>query len=122
MRKIMIAVIPLVLCSLVVAVPSIWASWIQDGIPVCTEVGSQAYPEIIPDADGGAILTWDDCRTADWDIYVQRIDASGAALWTAEGVALCTATSEQSYPVVASRFVSPMSRFFPASRNSLLQL
>jgi hypothetical protein len=44
---------------------------------------------------GGAIVTWQDDRTASLDIYAQRISATGTAQWTADGVALCTATGAQ---------------------------
>src|SRR5262249_35118309 len=44
---------------------------------------------------GGAILVWHDFRSSDWDVYGQRVNAAGTALWTANGVALCTAPGTQ---------------------------
>jgi hypothetical protein len=79
------------------------AEWIRDGIPVATEAGHQQYPVAAPDGDGGTILAWQDKRDGvDYDIYVQRIDASGNAVWTAGGVAVCTATAGQSKPDIVS--------------------
>ena len=84
------------LCSLIVAVPSLWATWIDDGVPVCTATGNQFFSEITSDGSGGTIVTWKDYRSGtNDDVYVQWIDASGAAGWTADGVPLCTATGSQ---------------------------
>jgi hypothetical protein len=76
--------------------------WTANGVALCTAAGEQAYPKIVPDGAGGAIVTWHDFRGSGADIYAQRISAAGAVLWTANGVALCTATGEQSYPTIAS--------------------
>ena len=34
-------------------------------------------PWSIPDGSGGAIITWQDERSGNWDVYVQRVDALG---------------------------------------------
>ncbi len=58
-----------------------------------------AYPTIVSDGAGGAIVTWKDHRSGtSYDIYAQRISAGGTVQWTANGVALCTATGDQSVP------------------------
>jgi hypothetical protein len=75
--------------------------WIANGMPLCTAVGNQGSPMIIFDGAGGAIVTWDDARGSQ-DIYAQRVNASGVSLWTADGVALCTATWDQSGPTIVS--------------------
>ena len=90
-----------VLCALIVAVPSIWASWVQDGVALCTATGNQNYPMIAPDGAGGAIVTWMDSRSGNYDVYAQRLK-SGAVQWAADGVALCTAAGGQSSPTIAS--------------------
>jgi hypothetical protein len=60
-----------------------------------TNSGNKSNLSIEADGVGGAILTWQDARNItstpvnnNNDIYGQRIDASGAALWTAGGVRL----------------------------------
>ena len=84
------------MCLVVLAAPPLGAVWMPDGLPVCTAGGTQQYVEMIPDGDGGAIVVWSDHRGGvDDDIYAQRIDATGEVLWTADGVALCTATGAQ---------------------------
>jgi hypothetical protein len=73
-------------------------SWTADGVAVCAATGTQDPPSIIADGVGGAIATWSDRRGANADIYVQRLNASGVAQWTANGVSLCAATGDQTNP------------------------
>ncbi|MBI5216725.1 MAG: T9SS type A sorting domain-containing protein [Ignavibacteriae bacterium] len=73
--------------------------WTQNGVSVCTAVYSQENPEIISDGAGGAIISWYDNRTGNnGNIYAQRINAAGSPLWTADGVAICTAPDGQDSP------------------------
>ena len=102
MSKIMRLLFLLLICSLIVAVPSLWATWIDDGVPLCTATGHQNYPQITSDGAGGAIVTWQDARSGNYDIYAQRMDASGTVQWTANEVALSTATGDQKYPQLTS--------------------
>ncbi len=83
-------------------IPSLHASWISSGIAVCTYDGAQDHPRIISDGTGGAIITWRDIRGADSDIYAQRIDANGTALWTTDGEAVCTYIGIQENPRIIS--------------------
>ncbi len=76
--------------------------WTADGVALCTATGEQEGPTITSDGAGGAIVTWHDERSGNGDIYAQRISADGTPLWTANGVALCTATGEQEGPTIAS--------------------
>jgi len=101
--RVMKAVPLVVFCALIIAVPSVWANWVQDGVALCTATGNQKLPMITSDGAGGAIVTWYDKRSgSNYDIYVQRVNASGAVLWTPDGVALCTATGDQVYPQITS--------------------
>lgn len=76
--------------------------WTADGVALCTSSATQFEPKIISDGAGGAIVTWHDDRNGYYDIYARRVDASGTPLWTADGVALCTETSNQRDPTIAS--------------------
>jgi hypothetical protein len=77
--------------------------WTPDGVALCTAANAQAYPMIVSDGAGGAIVTWHDFRSGtDYDIYAQRVSASGVPLWTPDGVALCTAADAQDNPTIAS--------------------
>ncbi len=56
---------------------------------------------MIDDGSGGAIICWQDRRnfaTSERDIYCQRIDANGNVQWTANGVAIVTASGRQQNP------------------------
>ncbi len=47
--------------------------WTTNGHLICNADGQQQVPQICSDGEGGAIITWDDARTSDDDIYAQRI-------------------------------------------------
>ncbi len=76
--------------------------WLPDGISVCTVAGDQMYPVVVSDGTGGAIVAWHDNRDSNYDIYAERIDASGAIQWTRDGVVLCAAPGDQSCPTIAA--------------------
>jgi hypothetical protein len=76
--------------------------WTADGVPVCAAANTQSLPEIGTDGSGGAVLTWQDYRGGTADIYVQRLNGNGEPMWTTDGVPLCTAGNNQSYPAIGS--------------------
>jgi predicted lipoprotein with Yx(FWY)xxD motif len=77
--------------------------WTANGVALCTATGDQYNPQLVPDGAGGAIVTWEDVRTGSTgDVYAQRVNATGSALWTANGVKLCNATGDQFMPVIAA--------------------
>jgi hypothetical protein len=56
----------------------------------------QNNPRIEPDGSNGALISWIDKRVGtDYDIYAQRIGASGTAMWASNGVAVCSAINNQ---------------------------
>jgi hypothetical protein len=55
--------------------PSGAAVWASDGVPLCYAPNYQWTPLAVPDGAGGAIVTWRDLRSGDWDIYAQHVDA-----------------------------------------------
>jgi hypothetical protein len=52
------------------------------------------------DGAGGIVVVWAQVLTP-FDIYAQRIDASGNVQWAAGGVGICTATGTQTLPRAA---------------------
>jgi hypothetical protein len=76
--------------------------WTGDGVALSTAASDQVSPTIAPDGAGGAIVTWQDSRSANVDIYAQRVSAAGTAQWTTNGVALCTAPNDQVGPVIVA--------------------
>jgi hypothetical protein len=78
--------------------------WTPGGVAISAIARDQSSPTIASDGAGGAIISWIDDRSCcfNFDIFAQRIDASGAVLWTADGVAICTAVKNQIGPQVVS--------------------
>jgi hypothetical protein len=75
--------------------------WGDFGKAVCTAEASQLAPEITTDGQGGAIITWFDYRGGTGeDIFAQRLDSQGQALWEKDGVSVCAAPGTQWYPKV----------------------
>lgn len=77
--------------------------WTADGLVVAAVAGShERIPEIISDGGTGAIITWKDNRSGNYDIYAQKINASGAVQWSANGEVICNATGDQDYVQLVS--------------------
>ena len=57
---------------------TIW--WSGAAVPVCVAYGGQRAPSIVSDGTRGAFIAWISSGFAE-SVYVQHIDASGAALW-----------------------------------------
>ncbi len=74
----------------------------SNGVAICTATNYQVYPTIVSDSAGGGIIVWFDLRNGNYDIYAQSVNASGAAQWVTDGVAICTATNDQTYPTIIS--------------------
>ena len=97
------------LCSLLLVLalvlhPSIAGAWgnVFNGTPIGTGTNNQVNAVAVPDGAGGAIIAWADNRVNTYDIYAQRVNAWGQALWTANGVPVRVATSQQTNPTIAS--------------------
>lgn len=71
------------------------AQWAANGVVVCNASSFQFYPDLATDASNNTIITWQDERSGNYNIYAQKIDVSGTAQWTANGVAICTASGIQ---------------------------
>ena len=79
------------------------AQWATNGVAISAADANQGPPSVVADGAGGAVVAWADSRTsAYWDIYAQKVSSSGVVQWTVDGVALCTASGQQYYPVMAA--------------------
>lgn len=78
--------------------------WKKDGVSVCAAMENQNRPRAVSDGAGGAIITWQDMRggISNSDVYVQRIDADGNALWTKDGIPVCMEINAQNSPCIAT--------------------
>ena len=94
-----------ILCLALLLPRSAAATWPTSptvNVPLCTAAGQQAYPAIVSDGAGGAIITWYVENGAEQKVYAQRISYDGTVQWTVGGVPLCTATGPQWRPAIAS--------------------
>jgi Secretion system C-terminal sorting domain len=76
---------------------SLWGTY---GIRVCGESGHQYNPQITSDCLGGVIVTWQDRRYGQFDIYAQRYDSTGRAFWPYNGQVVCNEVSNQVDPKI----------------------
>jgi len=75
--------------------------WTIDGVAISTVSGSnQMHAQLAPDGYDGAIITWNDTRSGQFDVYAQRVNAAGAVQWAADGVSICSAADQQYYPEI----------------------
>jgi hypothetical protein len=80
------------------------ASWPADpttNVPLCLATGHQGEPKATSDGKGGAIVAWDDQRAGNYDVYIQRVDATGTPRWALNGVPLCALANDQFGPALA---------------------
>jgi hypothetical protein len=72
--------------------------WPESGVQF-TNIQSYTWVSYLvacADYSGGAFFAWEDPRNGDFDVYVQHVDSSGAALWTDNGIRL-SMTSDAEY-------------------------
>lgn len=77
--------------------------WGPVGLPVVTAVGNQSAIDILSNNKiDGLIVTWKDERSGNFDIYAQRLNATGAPQWGTNGMVVCNANGEQLNPNIVS--------------------
>ena len=76
--------------------------WEEDGVPIRQGKHIEWYRSADSDSAGYLYATWSDCRTGTRDIYAQKYDANGTALWTSEGVHVVEAEGRQEDPVIVA--------------------
>jgi len=74
----------------------------DDGLAVCDAPGHQYYPALVRSGANEVILTWQDKRNGNFDIYAQRVNSLGNALWAPNGAPVCSGDGDQVDPVIAS--------------------
>lgn len=74
--------------------------WTTNGVAICNNSAHQQSSAIADAGQGNAIITWEDFRLGNYDIYAQKIDSSGNIQWTANGVAICSKSTHQKNPKI----------------------
>jgi hypothetical protein len=86
----------------VLASGNLASGWHSNGEALCTASGEQILTDLVSDGAGGCVATWFDQRSGESDVYAGRVMGGGSLPWTADGVAICTATGDQLFPHMAS--------------------
>ena len=89
--------------------------WTANGVAVCADPGAQQGAVIATDGSGGAIIAWSDSRSLPApEVYAQRVNGSGVAQWTTDGVGIATypgsARVSDAVPGLANDAIVLMSR------------
>ncbi len=72
--------------------------WTTNGVQLTSVTGLKQYLGVVSDSAGGAVFSWQDQRrTGFFDIYGQRVNSNGSALWTPNGVALCVSDTNNCF-------------------------
>ncbi len=75
--------------------------WPEEGYSICDTMGSQSNHEICPDYLAGVFFTWQDSRSGEADIYLQRIwYYQDRKAYAPQGMPICTAAGSQTNPVI----------------------
>lgn len=98
------------------------ALWGPTGVPVCAAPGHQfiTMEGATPDGAGGWIVAWRDFRSGSGstqDVYAQRIDGSGNALWAVDGVLVSTVAYSRLDPKVVSDLAGGAYVVWPDART-----
>ncbi|HEY3215544.1 MAG TPA: T9SS type A sorting domain-containing protein [Candidatus Eisenbacteria bacterium] len=73
--------------------------WHNNGEVLSNAASDQELTDLTSDGAGGAVAVWQDRRNGvDYDIYAARILGTSSTPWTADGVAVCTASNQQVFP------------------------
>ena len=84
---------------------SLAPGWTTNGVPIAAGAFHQTNAVALPDGQHGAYLAWQDQRNGvDYDIYYQRVLATGAlsSSLPATGAALCIQPGIQARPMIVS--------------------
>lgn len=76
--------------------------WEADGVSVCIEPTLQDDFTAISDGNGGVIVVWEDWRSGNQDIYIQKISSEGKAIWKNNGIAVVRNEGDQYDPALIS--------------------
>lgn len=65
---------------------ALWNAVAGGGAPVYIGAGEQTMPQVAAGASNGAVIAWQDERSGNAEVYMQRLDGTGAVQWAAAGV------------------------------------
>ncbi len=82
---------------------ALWA-WAPTGVFLVVPGPTEAVSQLVSDGAGGAIIAYEVLFPADYNVYVQRVNAAGVTQWgdPTLGVAVTQASGDQRGPQIAS--------------------
>lgn len=82
--------------------------WPPNGRAVCDTIGAQVSANIVSDGAHGCIVTWQDVRSGDRNLYARHLLADGSAAPGSipNGFAICSAAGEQQYAALTHPMLS----------------
>ena len=63
-----------------------WPDTPDTNLGICTASGEQAITKLVSTTDGGCYVSWFDNRGGGYDVFMQRLNASGEAQWETNGI------------------------------------
>lgn len=82
----------------------IYSQWVSDSttnVAVCRANGNQQLPQICSDGNDGAIIVWQDYRSAArYDVYAQLINKNGVRQWAENGILISNGANKAINPVI----------------------
>jgi hypothetical protein len=104
--------------------------WGASGVSISSAPGVQVAQQMVSDANGGAFITWNDCRNyaypsqistcyTQMDIYGQRVNSQGKTLWQTDGFPISIAPGNQGTPYTVE-FVFPSYALSPDGQGGVL--
>ena len=95
--------VTLVAVSLLIHPAVAGAQWghVSINTPISIASGHQITVVSVSDGAGGAVCVWADNRNGNYDIFAQRVNASGQVQWAPDGVPVRVALNNQTNPAIA---------------------
>lgn len=63
-----------------------WPDSPENNLVICGAGGEQSVVKLATTEDGGCYISWFDNRGGGYDVYLQRLDATGNAMWQTDGI------------------------------------
>jgi hypothetical protein len=76
--------------------------WQINGIAVCAAPDNQEYSQIASCEGDSFVITWQDYRNGNADIFAQKIDLTGRTLWKTNGEVVCDVAGNQERPQIVA--------------------
>jgi len=88
----------------ITAAGTVAGGWPAGGLAICTSADDQGLPAAVADGAGGAIITWIDRRSGNYDIYAMRVTGGGTfpGGWPVNGRQLLADPHDELHPVITT--------------------